>query len=89
MTPVGATNVGSILLNFDKDLRTKVKGRRPPLGTFAEAVYAGESRILNRKPLRLREEMGGFCLGSTIVLVFEAPRESEFKVRPGEKLKVG
>lgn len=89
MTPVGATNVGSILLNFDKDLRTNVRGRRPPPGTFTEAVYAGASRILNGKPLRPGEEMGGFCLGSTIVLVFEAPREFEFKVRPGEKVKVG
>ena len=33
--------------------------------------------------------MGGFCLGSTIVLVFEAPPEFEFKVRDGEKVRVG
>ncbi len=89
MVPVGATNVGSILLNFDKDLRTNVRGRRQPPGTFTEAVYAKASAVLKGKPLRPGEEMGGFCLGSTIVLVFEAPKEFAFDVQAGQKIKVG
>ena len=89
MTPVGATNVGSILLNFDSELRTNVRGRRPPPGTFMEAVYTHASKILLGKPLRPGEEMGGFCLGSTVVLVFEAPKEFEFNVHAGQKIKVG
>ncbi|KAI5118660.1 hypothetical protein M0805_001033 [Coniferiporia weirii] len=89
MTPVGATNVGSILLNFDADLRTNVRGRRPPPGTFMEAVYSNASKILRGKPLRPGEEMGGFCLGSTVVLVFEAPKDFTFDVHAGQKVKVG
>lgn len=90
MVPVGATNVGSIKINFDQDLRTNVGRRRDhPVGTFTEAVYSGASPILNGQPLVKGEEMGGFCLGSTIVLVFEAPHDFAFKVGAGEKVKVG
>lgn len=89
MVPVGATNVGSILLKFDRDLRTNVRGRTPPPGTFTEAVYSNASKILRGQPLRPGEEMGGFCLGSTIVLIFEAPKEFVFDVRAGQKVKVG
>ncbi|KAI0825300.1 phosphatidylserine decarboxylase [Trametes gibbosa] len=90
MVPVGATNVGSIKINFDQDLRTNVGSRRKhPVGTFTEAVYTGASSILNGQPLVKGEEMGGFCLGSTIVLVFEAPRDFSFAVNAGEKVKVG
>lgn len=33
--------------------------------------------------------MGGFCLGSTVVLVFEAPHNFDFFVSAGQKVKVG
>ncbi|KAJ8455018.1 hypothetical protein ONZ45_g19082 [Pleurotus djamor] len=89
MVPVGATNVGSIKVNFDQALRTNERGRPPPPGTYAEAVYSAASPILNGQPLTPAEEMGGFCLGSTIVLVFEAPEEFDFSVHPGQKVKVG
>lgn len=89
MVPVGATNVGSIKVNFDKDLRTNERGRLPPVGTYTEAVYSLASPILRGQPLERAQEMGGFCLGSTIVLVFEAPSDFEFVVGVGEKVKVG
>ncbi|KAG6873270.1 hypothetical protein C0995_001044 [Termitomyces sp. Mi166 len=89
MVPVGATNVGSIILNFDQALRTNVRGRPPPPGTYSEAVYSAASPILNGQPLIAAQEMGGFCLGSTIVLVFEAPTDFEFAVQAGQKVKVG
>ncbi|KAF5312212.1 hypothetical protein D9619_003687 [Psilocybe cf. subviscida] len=89
MIPVGATNVGSIRVNFDEALRTNERGRRPPPGTYTEAVYSAASPILRGQPLTPAEEMGGFRLGSTVVLVFEAPSDFEFAINPGQKVKVG
>ncbi|KAL6707463.1 phosphatidylserine decarboxylase 1 [Coniothyrium glycines] len=118
-TPVGATNVGSIKVNFDRELRTnslttdtaadraaeQAAARGEPYSGFAEASYTGASQVLGGYALKRGEEMGGFQLGSTIVLVFEAPkgtrpsldegfqgkRQGGFKwvIEQGEKVKVG
>ncbi|CAI4212179.1 unnamed protein product [Parascedosporium putredinis] len=111
--PVGATNVGSIKINFDRELRTNslttdtaadraaeeaaVKGE-PYLG-FSEATYHSASPILHGHGVRRGEEMGGFQLGSTIVLVFEAPIEKKdengkrtgwvWEVEKGQKVQMG
>lgn len=89
MVPVGATNVGSIRINFDKALRTNVRMQRSLAGTYSEASYGAASTLLGGQPLAAGDEMGGFLLGSTIVLVFEAPNEFEFDLKPGQKVKVG
>ncbi|RPB25602.1 phosphatidylserine decarboxylase, partial [Terfezia boudieri ATCC MYA-4762] len=102
MTPVGATNVGSIIVNFDKELRTNhARGELARPGALKEASYASASEVLGGWPARKGEEIGGFKLGSTVVLVFEAPggENVEGKIegkggfrwecRRGGKVKVG
>ncbi|KAG9046857.1 phosphatidylserine decarboxylase 1 [Tulasnella sp. UAMH 9824] len=91
MVPVGATNVGSIKVNFDKKLRTNLPERPPPPspGTYSEATYHSASALLRGQPLVAGQEMGGFCLGSTIVLVYEAPPNFQFNITPGQKVRVG
>ncbi|CAI7587507.1 unnamed protein product [Penicillium manginii] len=92
-TPVGATNVGSIKINFDSELRTNntaadlaaalaaKRGEQDP--GFVEATYRHASRTLDGHPLQRGEEMGGFQLGSSIVMVFEAPLGTEKSAEAG------
>lgn len=112
--PVGATNVGSIKINFDRELRTnslttdtaadraadEAARRGEPYHGFTEATYEKASPVLHGHALRRGEEMGGFQLGSTIVLIFEAPvakkgtseeaqRGWSWAVEKGQKIKVG
>ncbi|PHH78941.1 hypothetical protein CDD80_5973 [Ophiocordyceps camponoti-rufipedis] len=109
-TPVGATNVGSIRVNFDRELRTnslttdtaadqaaaEAAKRGESYLDYVEATYEGASAVLRGHALRRGEEMGGFQLGSTVVLVFEAPADKragapgwEWCVEKGQKVKMG
>ncbi|TGZ83184.1 phosphatidylserine decarboxylase [Ascodesmis nigricans] len=106
MTLVGATNVGSIKINFDRELQTnsfvklaeQEKEMQKEGISFEEATYRGASALLGGQPLTKGAEVGGFNLGSTVVLVFEAPANDgqgegkggfRFTVKRGQTVKVG
>uniref|UniRef100_A0ABK9N7C9 Phosphatidylserine decarboxylase proenzyme, mitochondrial n=1 Tax=Glossina morsitans morsitans TaxID=37546 RepID=A0ABK9N7C9_GLOMM len=84
-TAVGATNVGSVQIFMDSDLKTNqwagLDLRTPR--TFYDMT------IDNGNLFKKGDLVGQFNMGSTIVLLFEAPLDFEFKVKPGQKVKVG
>ncbi len=60
--PVGAANVGSIVIN---------------------------RQVKHSSMLEVGKEIGHFELGSTVVLIFEAPSGSSWSVSPGDQIKLG
>ncbi|XP_025829030.1 phosphatidylserine decarboxylase proenzyme, mitochondrial isoform X2 [Agrilus planipennis] len=83
MAAVGATNVGSVRVYFDKTLQTnRPKYRQPFINKDDKCL--GTSINLNKGDL-----VGEFRMGSTIVLVFEAPDSFEFKLTPFQRVRVG
>ena len=82
MTAVGATNVGSIVLNFDKQLSTNNNAGQ----MFTEKLFAEDNEGVELKP---GDEMGYFKFGSTIVLIFEAPTNFQWQKSIKDQVKVG
>jgi phosphatidylserine decarboxylase len=80
MTAVGATNVGSIKVNFDDDLKTNCMFKTH--GSFCD-------KQLEEIKAQKGGEFGEFNLGSTIVLIFEAPEGLECTVAAGDRIKYG
>ena len=78
---VGAYNVGNITLASDEKFRANVP--KVNMGAVDKVAFPD--------PLRLKrgDEVGVFNLGSTIVLVFEAPKNFAFSVVPGDRVKMG
>ncbi|EGD72312.1 hypothetical protein PTSG_00330 [Salpingoeca rosetta] len=78
---VGAYNVGSIRVHANKAVETNL----------ADIPASAQPREFPSMTKRFQkgEEVGAFRLGSTVVLVFEAPEDFHFRVRPGQKLRVG
>ncbi|KAG6541833.1 hypothetical protein Mapa_016849 [Marchantia paleacea] len=101
MAAVGATNVGSIELKFEPELKTNIPKVGLSLATINSRTY-GENGL----KVKAGEEVAVFNLGSTVVLVFEAPsvetedlsahqrsrsksRSFRFTVANGERIKMG
>ncbi|XP_029920871.1 phosphatidylserine decarboxylase proenzyme, mitochondrial isoform X1 [Myripristis murdjan] len=93
LTAVGATNVGSIRVYFDQDLQTNAPLRGN--ASFYDRHYinqsdtSGPSEAGGGVALQKGEGLGEFNLGSTIVLVFEAPRHFQFHLQPGQPIRFG
>jgi len=87
---VGATNVGSIVFHYDPQLVTNRQAGRPIHGSFVEKDFTKlDARLPYGLPVTKGEMLGEFNFGSTIVLIFEAPKNFVFKVTPGQKVKMG
>lgn len=79
MTAVGATNVGSIEIFDDPELRTNTKGKRTRINEHE----------LGQVELKKGELFGQFNMGSTIILLFEAPKDFKFDMAAGDRVLVG
>lgn len=78
---VGATNVGSIKIYCDKELTTN-KIIWPKMKRWEDANL--ECTHISKGQL-----FGEFRMGSTIVLLFEAPEDFQFCLNVGQTIKVG
>ncbi|XP_068190706.1 phosphatidylserine decarboxylase proenzyme, mitochondrial isoform X5 [Antennarius striatus] len=101
LTAVGATNVGSIRVYFDQELQTNAP--RYSKGSFHDRSYVAlHEQVLNASgeggvasvdgggvALQKGAAVGEFNLGSTIVLLFEAPKDFSFNLQPGQRIRVG
>jgi len=82
MTAVGATNVGSVVVDFDPTLATNQ--RKWERDTFHQLQFQDAVHMEKGDPF------GEFNLGSTIVLIFEAPKDFAFlPLESGHSVKVG
>lgn len=120
MVFVGATNVGSISLNFDKELKTNTRLRLPMSGSrilsyakekehdFFQSSSVQKAISSNKTESKNDEvdapsyaerqegvfvprggEIGRFNMGSTIVLVFEAPKNIKWLVEMNDIVRYG
>lgn len=79
---VGATNVGSIRVYKDKNLVTNT--RKWPYGKNSEDADFNDGLSIKKGEL-----FGEFRMGSTIVILFEAPENFNFNFDIGQKIQVG
>eukprot|EP00397_Hematodinium_sp_SG-2012_P039885 GEMP01043619.1.p1 GENE.GEMP01043619.1~~GEMP01043619.1.p1 ORF type:complete len:340 (-),score=73.73 GEMP01043619.1:687-1706(-) len=81
---VAAYNVNGISLAFEKNLKTNDFRAVP-------AYRGGEvnRRLFDNVFLEPGEHLGGFKMGSTVVVVFDAKEDFQWDVKLGDRLRVG
>jgi len=85
MTAVGATNVGSVKVAIDEDLATNC--RKWEAKTFHQKIFKDDKG--EGVEVKKGDYFGEFNLGSTIVLIFEAPENFQFSLQPDQTIRVG
>ncbi|XP_015432228.1 PREDICTED: phosphatidylserine decarboxylase proenzyme [Dufourea novaeangliae] len=80
-TAVGATNVGSIKVYCDRELQTNTL-------MWPEAKHWKDAS-LGCARISKGELFGEFRMGSTVVLLFEAPKDFKFCIQVGQTIKMG
>jgi len=88
--PVGATNVGSIKAYFDPSLTTNLS-RRQRKRAIQRGEINDDGHLVFPSPIAMGkgDPFGEFNLGSSIVLVFEAPKNFKFHLTAGQKIQCG
>lgn len=86
-TAVGATNVGSVQIYIDDKLKTN-QWVGLEVGTHPCKDY-DELTLPQDTFLSKGELLGQFNMGSTIVLIFEAPPGFKFNLQPGQVVRMG
>ncbi|XP_059619781.1 phosphatidylserine decarboxylase proenzyme, mitochondrial isoform X2 [Phlebotomus argentipes] len=86
-TAVGATNVGSVQIYLDERLKTN-RWIGLEVGTHKGNDF-DEVPLPGGTTLQKGELLGQFNMGSTIVLIFEAPKSFKFSIQAGQKIRVG
>jgi len=98
MTAVGATNVGSIHMDNEKNIDPELKTNQPygrksrcevarPCST--RSFYFSEKQFEPSLRFEKGQAFGHFSMGSTIVLIFEAPKEFSFSKGIDQRVIVG
>ncbi|KAL4002916.1 Phosphatidylserine decarboxylase family protein [Acanthocheilonema viteae] len=83
MSAVAATNVGDVSIDADPLLHTNIKRLRKEVSNALPVITELEHAYLPG------DKVGEFRLGSTVVLVFEAPPTIQFAIRAGDNLRYG
>jgi len=86
-TAVGATLVGSMKIYFDEKVKTS-KAHKHTRAYRHNGIYF-DRKFLRPVSLERGDQIGEFNIGSTVILVFEAPKEFEFGIENGEKVELG
>ncbi len=74
-----------------QELKTNLEGDEAENGQVRTGKFTDKLLIESPggAPMRKGNHMGHFNLGSSIVLVFEAPKEFRFVIEPGERIQYG